>query len=283
MVDIFLLTWHHTRFGNDDLFLVAHISTWLLCACKLLCERRVCLFISRNSALGGYQLKGHSAVLLRVVVELLLDVATCCWSWHVELRAHLWEIQPWRFSVLSPKLQRCFSSMLLTLLVVDMIRMNSFVVVTLRYGSYASVHNRIHTNSTTINDERILMWTNFTQVLWIRQYTKVDVGGCSSMCEGAFSCAITPWNICVKKSHNIYTAKILPRECVTYLSEVFVSRTCSELPKAVRIDQRLMFQNMTLLSWHRSVFQCYNTKSLILVKYIKVHWQMCILVFKINK
>ena len=151
------------------------------------------------------------------------------------------------------------------------------------YPSLWFVCKRSQPLSYELHNDKRRTHTNVNEFYSGRQYTKVDVGGCSSMCEGAFSCAITPWNICVKKSHNIYTAKILPRECVTYLSEVFVSRTCSELPKAVRIDQRLMFQNMTLLSWHRSVFQCYNTKSLILVKYIKVHWQMCILVFKINK
>ena len=62
MVGIFLLTSHHKRFGNDGIFCVAHISTWLLCLCTLLGER-VCLFISSNSALGGYSLKGHSEVV----------------------------------------------------------------------------------------------------------------------------------------------------------------------------------------------------------------------------
>ena len=62
VVYIFLLTQHHKRFGNDGLFLVAHISNWLLCLYTLLCKH-VCLFISRNSALGGYPLKGHSAVV----------------------------------------------------------------------------------------------------------------------------------------------------------------------------------------------------------------------------
>ena len=59
---ILLLTWHHKRFGNGGLFLVAHISTWLLCLCTFLCEL-VCILMSRNSAMGRYPLKGHSAVV----------------------------------------------------------------------------------------------------------------------------------------------------------------------------------------------------------------------------
>ena len=62
VVVILLLTWHHTRFGNGGMFMVAHISTWLLCMCTFLCEL-VCLLISRNSTMGGYPLKGHSAVV----------------------------------------------------------------------------------------------------------------------------------------------------------------------------------------------------------------------------
>ena len=58
VVGIFLLTWHHKRFCNDGIFLIADISNWLLCLCTLLCQR-VCLFISRNTALGAYPLKGH--------------------------------------------------------------------------------------------------------------------------------------------------------------------------------------------------------------------------------
>ena len=50
------------RFGNGGLFLVAHISTWLLCLYTLLYVC-VCLFISMKSALGGYILMGHSAVV----------------------------------------------------------------------------------------------------------------------------------------------------------------------------------------------------------------------------
>jgi len=59
---IFLVTWQYKRFGNDGLFLVAHLGTWLLYVCTLLCER-VCLFISRNSALGGFPMMGYSAVV----------------------------------------------------------------------------------------------------------------------------------------------------------------------------------------------------------------------------
>ena len=62
VLGILLLTWHHKRFGNGGLFLVAHISTWLCCLCTFLCEI-VCILISRNSAMGKYPLKGHSAVV----------------------------------------------------------------------------------------------------------------------------------------------------------------------------------------------------------------------------
>jgi len=53
MLDILLVTWHHKRYDNGGHFLVAHISIWLLCLCTVLCEL-VCLFVSRNSAMGGY-------------------------------------------------------------------------------------------------------------------------------------------------------------------------------------------------------------------------------------
>ena len=51
----------------------------------------------------------------------------------------------------------------------------------------ANVHKRIHANLTTMDDDHILIGTNFTQVLF-RKYTQSDAGGCSSMCEEAFSC-----------------------------------------------------------------------------------------------
>ena len=70
-------------------------------------------------------------------------------------------------------------------------------------ATVANVHKRIHTNSTTMDDEHILMGTNFSQVLfasthkltsvvvrlcvswrrWLFVYVWVDVGGCLSMCE----------------------------------------------------------------------------------------------------
>ena len=48
----------------------------------------------------------------------------------------------------------------------------------------ANVHKLIHTNSTTMDDEYILMGTNFTQVLF-SSIPKLTSGGCSSMCEQA--------------------------------------------------------------------------------------------------
>ena len=88
---LLLLTWYHKRFGSGGLFLVAHISTCLFRMCTLRCEL-VCLLISRKSAMGEYH--WMSLCSCRVVVELLLDVAICCWSEVVKMRAHLWEIHP---------------------------------------------------------------------------------------------------------------------------------------------------------------------------------------------
>ena len=90
VISILLLTWHHTRFGNGGLFLVAHISTWLFCLCTFHCEL-VCLLINRN---GRVSTEGPLCSSW-AVAEDLLNVAIWCWSGVVKMRAHLWEIHPW--------------------------------------------------------------------------------------------------------------------------------------------------------------------------------------------
>ena len=42
MVGTLLLTWNHKLFGNGGLFLVAHISTWLLCLCTCFASVSAC-------------------------------------------------------------------------------------------------------------------------------------------------------------------------------------------------------------------------------------------------
>ena len=55
VIDSISLSWPHERFDNGCLFLVAHISVWLLCLCTFPCKL-VCLFVGLIST---YKFKLH--------------------------------------------------------------------------------------------------------------------------------------------------------------------------------------------------------------------------------
>ena len=74
VIDILLLTWPYNRFDNGRLFLVAHISIYLLYLCNFLARLLVHL---RELCNGRVSTGAPPCRWCWVVVEMLLDVAIC--------------------------------------------------------------------------------------------------------------------------------------------------------------------------------------------------------------